>query len=62
VYRSASATSPRRAPVGELREHVEQEERQPHAFAAAVLADQVHAVVPVAAAHQRQAVLAKRNP
>jgi hypothetical protein len=60
VYRSASA--PRRraaAPGGELREHVKQEERQPHALASALLADEVHAVVPVAAAHQRQAVLAK---
>ena len=44
---------------GELREHVKQEERQPHALASAVLADEIHAVVPVAAAHQRQAVLAE---
>src|SRR4030065_303975 len=35
---------------------LDQEPRQPHAFATALLADQVHAVVPVAAAHQRQPV------
>ena len=33
-----------------------QEEAQPHAFARALDADQVHAVVPVAGSHQRQAV------
>ncbi len=30
-----------------------QEPRQPHALALALVADQIHAVVPVAAAHQR---------
>ena len=45
--------------IGKLLEHVEQEKRQPDAFALAADADQVHAVVPIAAAHQRQAVLAE---
>ena len=35
-----------------------QEPAEPHALAAAVLADAVHAVVPVAGADQRQAMLA----
>ena len=46
------------APLSELHEHVVKEEAQPDAFAFAMLADQIHAVVPVAGAHQRQAVLA----
>ena len=48
--------------VGDLRkarQHIEQEECQPHAFAAAFLADLVHTVVPVAGADQRQAVHAE---
>ncbi len=45
--------------VGELREHMKQEERQPHALAPALLADKVHAVIPVAAPHERQSVAAK---
>ena len=36
-----------------------QEPRQPNALALAVAADQIHAVIPVAAAHQRQLMLAK---
>ena len=44
---------------GKLGEHVVEEERQPDAFAAALFAHQVHAVVPVAAAHQRQTVFAE---
>ena len=43
----------------ELHEHVVEEEGEPDALALAVLADEVHAVVPVAAAHERQAVLAE---
>ena len=48
-----------RGQLGELRQHVVEEEAQPDAFALALLADQVHAVVPVAGAHQRQAVRAE---
>ena len=60
VYWSASAdVAAPPGQLGELREHVVKEERQPDAFAFAVLADQVHAVIPVAAAHQRQAVVAE---
>ena len=47
---------------GQFREalqHVVEEERQPHALALAFLADEVHAVVPVAAADQRQPVRAE---
>ena len=47
------------APAGqfdELRQHLVEEEPEPDALALAVLADQVHAVIPVAAADQRQAV------
>ena len=46
-------------PLCELREsaqHVVKEERQPDAFALAVHTDPIHAVAPVARAHQRQAV------
>ena len=43
---------------GEACQHLAGEEAQPDAFAAAGLADAVHAVVPVAAAHQGQAMLA----
>ena len=58
--RSAKATSLRAArQVGKLGQHVVEEERQPDAFAAALLADQVHAIVPIAATHQRQAVIAE---
>ncbi len=57
VYRSTrGGVAAAAGKLGELRQHVVQEEREPDAFALAVLADQVHAVVPVAAAHQRQAV------
>ncbi len=57
VYLSAMAASPRRrASFRELRQHVVEEEGQPDAFALAVLADQIHAVIPVAATHQGQAV------
>ena len=45
--------------LGELREHVKQEERQPDALALAVLADEIHAVVPVAAAHRAAGRAAK---
>ncbi len=56
----ASASSPRACASG--RERIErgvQEPAQPHALAAAVLADAIHAVVPVASADQRQAVCAE---
>src|SRR3990167_6560418 len=42
----------------ELRKHGVQEESQPDAFAFTVMAHQIHAVVPVTGAHERQAVLA----
>ena len=47
--------------AGELRQRVEQEETQPHALALAALAHAIHAVVPVAAAHQRQAAFAEQR-
>ena len=40
--------------------HHGKELREPHAFAAAARADPVHAVVPIAAAHQNQAVFARQ--
>ena len=40
-------------------EHVVEKKSQPHAFAFAVLADHVHAVVPIAAADQRQPMFAE---
>ena len=43
---------------GEVGQHADEEPSEPHALAAAFVADAVHAVVPVAAAHQRQPVLA----
>ena len=45
--------------LGELHQHVIQEETQPHAFAFAVCANHVHAVVPVTCADERQAALAE---
>ena len=48
--------------AGELREHVVEEKAQPDALAAAFVADPVHAVVPIPAAHQRQAVRAEPQP
>ena len=45
--------------LGELREHVVQEEASQTLSPLPCCADQVHAVVPVAAAHQRQAVRAE---
>ena len=54
------ALSPRAVrELGKMLEHVVEEEGQPDAFALAVFADQIHAVVPVATADQRQSVLAK---
>ncbi|EXI71310.1 MAG: hypothetical protein AW07_03753 [Candidatus Accumulibacter sp. SK-11] len=44
---------------GELPEHFAQEEAQPDAFSLSLHADQIHAIVPVAAPHQRQAMLAE---
>ncbi len=40
----------------EVNQHVVQKERQPHTLALAGVTHQVHAVVPVPAAHERQAV------
>ena len=45
--------------LSEAHEHFIQEKSQPHAFALAVFAHQVHAVVPVTGADERQAVLAE---
>ncbi len=60
--RCANASSPcSRATSAKRLQHLAGEEAQPHAFAAAGLADPVHAVVPVAAADQRQAVHAARQ-
>ena len=57
------ARAPVAARLGERREaldHAAQEPGEPDRFAAAFVADAVHAVVPVAGAHQRQAVRADR--
>ena len=45
-----------------LGQHVVQEESQPNAFAATLVAHQIHPVVPVAATHERQAMLAEFKP
>ena len=45
-----------RASFANCAQHVVEEESQPDAFAAAFFADHVHAVIPVAAADQRQTV------
>jgi len=42
-----------------LFEHVVQEEGEPDALALAFIADEIHSIVPVAGAHERQAVLAE---
>ena len=58
--RSAKEGSPCSARKhGELLEHFTQEEGQPDAFAFAVPAHQIHAVVPVTGPDERQAVLAE---
>eukprot|EP00825_Cyclidium_porcatum_P015593 TRINITY_DN18937_c0_g2_i1.p2 TRINITY_DN18937_c0_g2~~TRINITY_DN18937_c0_g2_i1.p2 ORF type:complete len:499 (+),score=45.42 TRINITY_DN18937_c0_g2_i1:295-1791(+) len=44
---------------GKLGQHIVEEEGQPDTLAAPEVADQVHAVIPVAPAHERQAVRAK---
>ena len=46
----------------ETLQRIEQEEAQPHAFAAALPADAAESVVPIAAANERQAVRAGRQP
>ncbi len=56
------AVAARARDLGESLEHGAQEEAQPDALAAALDADAVHAVVPVARAHQRQAVRAESQP
>ena len=50
-------TQPRH--LGEFAEDVTEEESEPHAFALAMLADEIHAVVPVAAADERQSMRAE---
>ena len=47
--------------IDKLIEHIVKEKRQPDAFAFAFLADQVHAVIPVATAHERQTMGAERQ-
>jgi hypothetical protein len=47
------------AQFGKVLEHRQQEPAEPDAFTAAFRADAVHAVVPVAAAHERQSVSAE---
>ena len=44
---------------GKLHQDIKQEEGQPDTLPASVLAHKVHAIIPVAASHQRQAVLTK---
>ena len=57
--RAARSASPRASREGrEVAEDLVQEEAHPHALAAALAADAVHAVVPVAGAEQRQPVRA----
>ena len=46
---------------GETRQRGVEKPRHPHAFAGAVFADPVHAVIPIARSHQRQAVRANRK-
>jgi len=43
----------------ELFQHIVEEEGQPHAFPFPPLADEIHTVIPVAATHEREAVLAE---
>ena len=47
---------------GKLGQHVVEEESQPDTFAAPLFAHQIHPVVPVAATHERQAMLAEFEP
>src|SRR5688500_10643680 len=50
------------APPGdgfESYEHVIEEECQPHAFPLAVLADQIHSIVPISGSHEREPVIAE---
>ena len=44
---------------GKLFQHVVKKKRQPDAFAFSFFADEIHTVVPIAAAHQRQTVFAE---
>jgi hypothetical protein len=55
---SASVAAALKTDGNHLFEDVIQEEAHPHALAAAVLADAIHAIVPVAAAKERQAAFA----
>ncbi len=56
VARRALVVAAAFAPRGERAQHRTEEESEPDAFAPAFDADAAHAVVPVAAAHERQAV------
>ena len=47
---------------GELGQHVVEEESEPDAFAPPLPAHQIHPVIPVAATHERQAMLAEFKP
>ena len=61
IVLGAPDVTARRAQIGEAPEHVAEEEPEPHALAAAVASDPVHAVVPIAAPHERQAVRPGRD-
>jgi len=50
-----------RAIISEPHEHFIEEESQPYTFAFAVFAHNVHAVVPITRADERQAVYAKAD-
>jgi len=54
VLSQSFVVAPRLANRQHLAEHRVEEETHPHAFAAAALPDAIHAVVPVAAAEERQ--------
>src|SRR5206468_9260470 len=58
-YADVAARSSER---GKLHKDIVEKERQPDALAFALCAHQVHAVVPVAGAHERQAMLAEAQP
>src|SRR5438093_652508 len=45
----------------EIAEHAIEEEAEPHAFPSPLAPDAVHAVVPIARAHERQAMRAARE-
>ena len=59
ILRGAGLVSPAVGQRGERRQDRQQEPREPHALTAAARPDQVHAVVPVARADERQPMLAR---